>query len=376
MRYPVSSLSLGELERQYVLEALDSGWISSLGSFITRFESDFAGFCDVRHAVAVSNGTTALFLSLKALGIGRGDEVIVPALTFAAVPAAVVEAGAEPVVVDVDPENWCLDPGLVEKATTPRTKAILVVHSYGHPADMDPILSFARERGLAVVEDCAEAHGARYKGRVVGSMGELGAFSLYGNKIITTGEGGFVVGNDDGLISRARFLKDHAMDPERRYYHTEVGYNFRLTNLQAAVGLAQLSRIRELIAAREALLETYRKELGHLGRVRLNPRMPWAEPVNWMVCALLESADESGREKVMKGLREKGIDTRPFFVTIPEMPPYRSCRVVGRSGPRAEVAERLSRIGLNLPCYVGMLDSDVEFIARSFEEELVRAGIL
>src|SRR6266496_1099800 len=257
---PVAEPDIGERELAYVTDAVRSGWISSSGVYVDRFESSFAALCGVRHAVAVANGTVALHLALRAAGIGAGDEVIVPSLTFAATAAAVVHAGAAPVFVESTAHYWCMDPVAVEAALGPRTRAIIPVHLYGHPADMDALHEIARSRHLVVIEDAAEAHGARCRGRVVGSIGDLGCFSFYGNKIMTTGEGGMVTTNDSALATHMRFLKNHAMEPQRRYWHSEVGFNYRMTNLQAAVGCAQVERFQELQRARAQVLGWYRDE--------------------------------------------------------------------------------------------------------------------
>jgi perosamine synthetase len=356
---PVAEPDLGPLEEKYLLDAFHSGWISSIGSYIQRFESGFAGFCGVRHAVAVANGTVALDLALAAAGIGPGDEVIVPALTFVATAAAVRHAGAEPVFVDSESEIGTLDPRAVERALGPSTKAIIPVHLYGHPADMDPIMEVARARKLVVIEDAAEAHGARYKGRVVGGIGQMGTFSFYGNKILTTGEGGAVVTDDDALAARLRFLKDHAMDPNRRYWHPEVGYNFRMTNLQAALGCAQLERFDELTAKRQRVLALYRHALEGVG-IAVNASKSWAQPVPWLVCALLPAGTtRARRDALMARLKAGAIDSRPYFHLLCEMPPYSSCRRVGEADGSLAVAQDLSARGMNLPSVTWLTEGAV-----------------
>lgn len=353
---PVAEPDIGALEEAYVLDAVRSTWVSSLGPYIERFETDFARFCDVRHAVAVSNGTTALHLALLAAGVGPGDEVIVPALTFVATAAAVRHAGAEPVFVDSEPEIGTMDPVAVARAVTPATKAIIPVHLYGHPADMDPILDLANRRGITVIEDAAEAPGAAYKDRRVGSMGHMATFSFYGNKILTTGEGGAVVTNDEGLAARVRFLKDHAMDPKRRYWHPEVGYNYRMTNVQAALGCAQLERFSELTAKRQAVIDQYREALNGSG-IAVNPSRAWASPVPWLVCAVLaEGTTRAQRDVVLHDLKGLGIDSRPYFHLLSEMPPFRDDRCVGREDARLPVAADLSARGANLPSVTWLRD--------------------
>lgn len=367
---PVAEPSIGEREVAYVHEAVASGWVSSIGAFVDRFERDFAAFCGTAHAVAISNGTDSIFLALRALGIGPGDEVVVPALTFAAVGAVVHHVGATPVLVDVHPDHWNLDPAAVERALTPQTKAVIAVHLYGHPADMDPLMALCVPRGIAVIEDGAEAHGARYKGRTVGSIGTVGSFSFYGNKVITTGEGGALVSDDADLLARVRHWKDHAMSPERRYYHTEAGYNCRMTNLQAALGVAQLERAPELIGWRARLLAQYRDALADVPGLVLNPHLEWAEPVNWLVCAVLDPALAPSRDALLAALRTHGVDTRPFFVPMPDLPPYAACRVVDAKGDAAPVAAWLGAAGFNLPTSERVTEADVRRIAEVLRHEL------
>ena len=375
---PLAEPDLGPLEEQYLLDALRSGWISSIGAYVKRFEDSFASLCGVDHAVAVSNGTVALHLALGAAGVGPGDEVIIPALTFAATAAAVRHAGAEPVFVDSEPAIGTMDPAAVAKAVSPRTKAVIPVHLYGHPADMGPIMEVARTRGLVVIEDAAEAHGARCRGRVVGGIGHMAAFSFYGNKILTTGEGGIVTTGDAGLARRLHFLKDHAMDPERRYWHPEVGFNYRITNLQAAVGCAQVERYPELIARRQQVVEHYRAAFAGTG-VEINPRRSWAEPAPWLACALLPpGTSRDDRDTLMADLKGERIDSRPYFYLISEMPPYVGFRRVGVDGAELGVASDLSQRGLNLPTLAALGQAEAKRVAscvrRSLRSERGRAG--
>jgi perosamine synthetase len=348
--FPVAEPDLSCLEEEYLIEAFRSGWISSIGGFINRFEKDFASFCRVDNAIAVSNGTVALHLALTILGIGKGDEVIMPALTFAAVAAAVCYRGAKPVFVDSEPDIGTIDPEMVKEAISPKTKAIIAVHLYGHPASMQKILDLAKVRDLPVIEDAAEAHGAQYKGRPVGSIGHMATFSFYGNKILTTGEGGMLVTNNGELAASARFYKDHAMDPNRRYWHSAVGYNYRMTNLQAAVGCAQLERFDEMLQKRKALLSRYREALADCRDILINPSRTWARPVPWLICAILpEGTTGTVRDKLMARLREQGVDTRPYFHLLCDMPPYKKYRTVSRQGKICPVARDLSQRGMNLP---------------------------
>jgi perosamine synthetase len=354
---PVFAPWLGDKVRQYVLDCVDTGWISSLGEYVARFERDFAHFCEVGHGVATSNGTTALHLALATLGIGPGDEVLVPDLTFVATANAVRYTGATPILVDADPHTWTLDPGDARDKITRRTRAIVPVHIYGHPVDMDPVLSLARAHGLRVVEDAAEAHGARYKGRRVGGLGDLGVFSFYGNKIITTGEGGMVVTDDPALAERARFLRDHAMDPQRRYYHPEIGFNYRMTNIQAAIGCAQLEQAEAILERRKTIAATYEAELAGIPGLGRPPAAPWAENVYWMYSVLIEPAFGLDRDTVRERLRDRGVDSRPFFVPLHELPPYRTTGL--------PVATTLACRGLNLPSGTGLRPEEIATVAAA-----------
>lgn len=349
---PVAEPDLGPLEEQFVLSAVKSGWVSSIGEYIMQFEKEFALFCDTSYGVSVCNGTVALHLALKAADIGPGDEVIVPALTFVATAAAVCHAGATPVFVDCEAEIGTLDIEAVSRALTPRTKAIIPVHLYGHPVDMDPLLELARSHKLLVIEDAAEAHGALYRGRIVGGLGDMATFSFYGNKILTTGEGGMVTTKDDAIHSRLRILRDHAMDPNRRYWHPEIGYNYRMTNVQAALGVAQLQRYEEISGKRRKVLEAYRSAFaGKEEAVIINPHSDWAEPATWLICALLpEGTSAEKRDLICGKLRQQGFDSRPYFIPLHHMPPYRTFRsVAANGGKELIVSDNLAARGFNLP---------------------------
>jgi len=338
------------------MDAVRSGWVSSIGPYVDRLEASIAALAGTPHAVAVSNGTVALHLALMARGIGPGAEVIVPDLTFAATAAAVVHAGATPVLVDVQRETWCLDPELVERAITPRTRAIIAVHLFGHPAEMNALASIARRRGLFLIEDAAEAHGARFDGRPVGGIGDVGCFSFYGNKLVTTGEGGALTTHDPEYAARLRFLKDHAMRPERRYYHEEAGYNYRITNLQAALGCAQLERFEQILARKQALLSLYRRSCPRED-IALNPAVAPAQPVCWLVCALLPEARKSSTAAVLERMKaEHGVDSRPFFVPMHALPPYAGATLIKKD---RSVAAELRERGVCLPSSNKLRDSDV-----------------
>ena len=356
---PVAEPLLGERELQYVAECVLTGWVSSAGKFVKRFEEVFANFCGARYAIATSSGTTALHLALLALNIGPSDEVIVPTLTFIATANAVTYTGASPVFADSDPYTWTIDPKQIEAAITSRTKAIIPVHLYGHPADMDPILDIAGHHNLAVVEDAAEAHGACYKGRRVGIFGDVGCFSFYGNKIITTGEGGMVVTNRSDLAERVRILRDHGMSFGRPYWHSALGYNYRLTNLQAAVGVAQMERVEEILAAKRRIGQAYRNALNGITTLRLPPEAPWAKNVYWLYSILVdENTSPMGRDALMIELKNRGIETRPLFSPVHTQPVYST----GRCLP---IAERLAVQGLSLPSGVTLSSTEIQRVAET-----------
>ncbi len=356
---PVAEPDIGELEERYVLEAVRSGWVSSLGPFVERFERDMARVAGAEHCVAVANGTVALHVTLVAMGVGRGDEVLVPDLTFAATAAAVVHAGATPVLVDVREDDWTIDAELAQRATTSRTKAVIPVHLFGVPADL-PALRDAVGAGVRTIEDAAEAHGATIDGRRVGGVADAGCFSFYGNKLVTTGEGGCVTTNDAPLAARVRFLKDHAMSSSRRYFHPEVGWNYRLTNLQAALGCAQIERLDGTLRARAAILGWYREHIEVGLQLRMNP-VPSAgrSAVNWLSCVLLPV--DADRDAIMGLLRSRGIDSRPFFEPMHSLPPYESCRRVTRD---RSVAASLAQRGLCLPSSNKIRERDVARVAE------------
>ena len=362
IRYPVSKPCITSREERYVLEALRSGWISSMGPFVEQFEDRFARFCGVTHGIAVCNGTAALHLAIRALDIGPDDEIIVPDLSFIATANAVLMAGAKPIFCDIDHETLCLDPSTIEKKITRSTKAIIPVHLYGHPAETDRIGAIAKSRGLKVIEDAAEAHGARVRGRLVGSFGDCAAFSFYGNKIISTGEGGMITTDDAELASRCKFLRDQAMRKTRRYWHETLGYNYRITNLQAALGCAQMDRLEEFIRGRDEIFEWYLARLQHEPDINLSRTAPWASRVYWMVCAEFPRITESKRDMLIQRLLVRGIETRPYFYPMSDMP-----YMTASDTPRAH---NVSKIGINLPTYIGLTRDDIDRICADLVAEL------
>jgi perosamine synthetase len=351
---PISKPYIGAREKELVLDALDSGWVSSIGKYIDEFEANFARYCGTEYALAVSNGTTALHLALAALGLQAGDEVIVPDLTFVATANAVAYTGATPVLADVDADTLCIDPASVKSLISGRTKAIIPVHLYGHPADMDALKEIGDAHGLAIIEDAAEAHGAEYRGRRVGGLGKCGVFSFYGNKVITTGEGGMLTTNDQELYQRAKRLRDHAMSPLRRYFHEERGFNYRITNLQAALGVAQLERIDDFLDRRAEIMSWYDREIATTDHVRLNRVKNWAKSAFWMVCLEVDWLDEPRRDALMQALKARGIDSRPYFCTMSSMPMYQQTPL--------PVSAHKAQIGLNLPSYYELTKPEVQRI--------------
>ncbi len=335
---PVAEPSLLGKELEYVTDAVLSTWISSRGKYIDRFESEFSSFVQCKYGVCTSNGTTALHLALVALNIGPGDEVIVPDLTFAATINAVLYVGATPVIVDVEKDRWTISPTEIRKTITDKTKAIIPVHVYGQPCDMDSIMEIAHEFDLKVIEDCAEAHGASIHGKKVGSFGDIGIFSFFGNKIITTGEGGMCVSNSAEIDERMRMLRDHGMDKNKRYWHQEVGFNYRMTNIQAAIGCAQLERIDEIIAKHKSIESNYRKALKSIPNLEWQKDFDGVERVIWLVCVL-----DNDRENTLKKLANAHIDVRPFFYCLSDMPIYKDYLFSNKE------AKNLSSRGINLP---------------------------
>ena len=355
---PVYEPSLGAEERQNLLKAFDSGWISSKGEFIGEFEESFARYIGARHAVATSNGTTALHLALEALGVGAGDEVLVPTLTFVSTANAVSYTGAKPVFLEAHPDYWCIDPNKIKDKITKKTKAIIPVHLYGHPCDMDPILEIAEEHNLSMIEDAAEAHGAEYNGKKVGGFGDVNCFSFFGNKIITTGEGGMCLTDSEKIYKKMRILRDHGTNPGKHYWCDVRGFNYRMTNLQAAVGCAQVARIDELIKKKRGIAWEYNKILSGLAGITIPPEESWAKNVYWLYSVLIEDGFGLSRDDVMKKLSRNGIESRPFFPPIHNFPMYNK----KESFP---LAEELSKKGINLPSSPKLTKEDVKRVAEA-----------
>jgi perosamine synthetase len=351
---PVYQPSLNGNEKKYVNECLDSTWISSKGKFINQFEREFANYINTSYATTVSNGTVAIHLALLALGISEGDEVIVPTLTYIASVNAIAYTGATPVFVDSLMETWQMDPDDIRKKITARTKAIMAVHLYGHPCDMDAIKQICEEHQLFLIEDCAEAIGSMYKNQHVGTFGDIATFSFFGNKTITTGEGGMVVTNDHTLYERAVHLKGQGLAKHRQYWHDVIGYNYRMTNICAAIGVAQLEQVDVYLSRKREIAALYSASLNN-ENVSFHGEQKDVLNSYWM-CSILLS-DASKRDKLRDFLASKGIETRPLFYPVHTMPMYSS------KFQRYKVAEDLGWRGVNIPSYPGLTDIQVQEIA-------------
>lgn len=364
---PVNEPWLQEEDLASLVGCFRSGWISSAGPQIEQFESDWAHYCGVRHGVAVSNGTTALQVAVEAVGVGPGDEVIMPSFTIISCASAVVRAGGTPVLVDCDPVTFCLDLQQVEDCVTPRTKAIMVVHMYGHPVDMDRIDFIARKHDLKVIEDAAEVHGAEYLSgrgtssatwRRCGGMGHIATFSFFANKLITTGEGGMVVTDDEHFAMRARSLRNLCFQPSRRFLHFEHGHQFRMTSLQAAVGVRQIGRMDQIMARKRWAAQQYTQRLGDLACLQLPAQEEWARSVYWVYGLVLSDDVPFDATEFAKQLAALGVETRPFFLGMHEQPVFHKMGLF--EGEHHPVSERIARRGLYLPSGLALTQAQIE----------------
>lgn len=365
---PVCEPALDGRERQYVSDCLETTWISSAGKYINMFEEKFAEYCGARHGVACSSGTTAIHLAMEALGIGHGDEVIIPDFTLIVSANMVILSGARPVLVDVDRRTWCIDPKLIEEKITPRTKAIMAVHMYGHPCDMDAIMGIAGKRNLFVIEDCAEAHGAEVNGKKVGAIGDVSCFSFYGNKILTTGEGGMVVCNDDDIAKRLRLLCNQGFQ-EPRFVHNVMGFNYRLTNVQAAIGLAQTEMVEQKVEKKRWIGARYNEFLSGWPHLTLPVEEPWAKNVYWMYGVVINDSFGLSKEQLMSRLREKGVDTRAFFCPMSLQPVFKGSdqRFPDISG-NYPVSVDLWNRGLYLPSGLPLTEEQIQTVVEKVKE--------
>jgi len=361
---PVNEPLLDGNEERYLLECIRTGWISSEGPFVRQFEEKFASRVGRKHGIAVCNGTAALEAAVAALGINAGDEVIMPAFTIISCAAAVVRAGGVPVLVDSDPLTWNMDVAMIKERITSRTRAIMVVHIYGLPVDMAPVLKLAAEYGLKVIEDAAEAHGLTYRNSPCGSFGDLSTFSFYPNKHITTGEGGMIVTDDDELAGRCRSLRNLCFQAKKRFVHEELGFNFRMTNLQAAIGLAQLERLDQFVDLKRQMGRRYTKLLAGVDGLRLPlPQTDYADNIYWVYGVVIDNELPFDAENAMVRLGEKGIGTRPFFWPMHEQPVFMKMGLF--SGENYPVAERLARRGFYLPSGLALTDDQLERVATT-----------
>ncbi len=369
---PVNEPLLDGNEKKYVLECLETAWISSEGPMIKKFEDEFSRYIGTKHGIAVCNGTAALEVALFAAGIQENDEVILPSFTIISCALAILRLGAKPVLVDVEPDTWNMQVHAIESKITSKTKAIMPVHIYGHPVDMDPVLELARKHGLLVIEDAAEVHGAEYKGRKCGSMGHLSCFSFYANKIVTTGEGGMVLTDDDAMAARARSYRNLCFQEKERFCHEELGYNFRMTNIQAAIGVAQLEQIEKRIVFKRKMGQCYREALAKIPGIQTQVEKPWAKTVYWMYAIQLSPTLGQNARQVMQKLKEAGIATRPFFRGLHSQPALnRRGLFIGEKYP---VTEQAYTYGFYLPSGMTLTESQVHIVCQNLEKILLNHG--
>jgi perosamine synthetase len=362
---PVYEPLFYENERKYVNECLDSNWLSSGGKYNKLLEEGFASYCGVKYGVCVPSGTAALHLAVSSLGIKEGDEVIIPNFTMMACALSVIYTGAKPVFVDAEPKTFNIDPEKIKEKITEKTKAIMPVHIYGHPCDMDKIIKIAKDYNLYVIEDAAEAHGALFKGKKVGSFGSMSAFSFYSNKIITTGEGGIVVTDDLKLAERARWLANFCFDKERRYVHNEIGFKYPFTNVQAAIGFAQLEKIEETIQKKRDLAKKYNELLRDIPGIQTPHETDDVRNVYWMYGILIKKEFGFSRDEVKRRLFEKGVDTRFFFTGMHKQPSLKKFISQQNKFP---VSEMLETEGLYLPSSPNLTDEQIKYIVSTIKQ--------
>jgi len=363
---PVNEPLLNGNEKKYLADCIDSGWISSEGPYVSQFEEQLAARMGRKFGVAVCNGSVAIDAAVLALGIGQGHEVIMPTFTIISCAAAVIRAGATPVLVDADPQTWNMDVSQIEEKITPNTRAIMVVHIYGLPTDMDPVLEIAKKYGLKIIEDAAEMHGQTYKGRPCGSFGDISTFSFYANKHITTGEGGMILTDDETLAEKCRSLRNLCFVPGKRFLHYELGFNFRMTNLQAAIGVAQLERLDEFISIKRKMGQKYTRLLKDVEQVSLPvERTDYAENIYWVYGILLKPGFDFDADMLMAALGKEKIGTRPFFWNMHEQPVFNEMGLF--LNEKYPVAEQMARMGFYLPSGMALTDEQIEIVAEKFK---------
>lgn len=366
---PVNEPLLDGNEKKYLIECIDTGWISSEGPFVKEFEEKFSRKVGRNYGIAVCNGSAALDVAVVALGLKEGDEVIMPTFTIISCANAVIRAGAIPVLVDSDPYTWNMDVKQIESKITPKTRAIMVVHIYGLPVDMDPVIKLARKYGLKIIEDAAEAHGQTYNGKPCGSLGDISAFSFYANKHITTGEGGMVVTDDEELAERCRSLRNLCFQANRRYVHEEIGWNFRITNLQAAVGLAQLERLDEFAKKKRKMGKYYTEKLRNMECIQLPlERTSYADNIYWVYGIVLNENIGINSEEIMSRLKERKIGTRSFFYPMHEQPVFHKMGLF--KNETYPVAERIARKGFYIPSGLALTQKQMDEVVKVIREEL------
>lgn len=352
---PIGRPEFGKEELQLVSECVKGGWVSSRGQFVSRFENDFADYCGTKYAVAVSSGTAALHLALLAAGVKAGDEVIIPSLGFVAASNAVKYCGATPVFAEIDKDTWCIDASMIEEKMTKNTKVIIAVHLFGNPCEMGSIMDAADKKDIVVIEDSAQAHGAEYAGKKCGSLGDISCFSFFGDKIISTGEGGAITTNNKTLYEKVNFLLGQGTSGDKNYKYEEIGYSYRLTNLQAALGVGQLKEIERFIEIRNKIAKAYGDKLAVSNKIRLQTETPSSKRVFWSYGILVDSGVRNG---LIEELRLKGIDSRPFYHPLHKLPMY-------PSGYNLPVSENVSAQGLRIPMFTGLANREIKFISDS-----------
>ena len=366
---PVNEPLLNGNEKKYLNECIDTGWISSEGPFIKKFEEDFAKRVNRKHAIAVANGTVAIDAAIEALGISKGDEIILPSFTIISCVSQILRNGAKPVFVDSDIKNWNMNVAQIEEKITTHTKAIMVVHIYGLPVDMDPILDLCKKYNLKLIEDAAEMHGQEYKGRPCGNFGDISIFSFYPNKHITTGEGGMILTNDDELAEKMRSLRNLCFKPERRFVHDELGWNFRMTNLQAALGVAQLERLDEFVKIKRQMGDNYTSELRSISGIQLPlEETPYAKNIYWVFGIILDDSRNMDADQAMSLLAKEGIGTRPFFWPLHEQPVLKKYGF--ETQPSLPVASLMARKGFYIPSGLGLTNSQQSQVIEAVKKVL------
>ena len=361
-------------EKKYVMDTLDTNWVSSAGKYITDFEEQFSKFCETKHGVSCTSGFAALHLALLALDIKKGDEVIVPTFTMSAPVNAVILAGATPVLVDADPKTFCIDANKIEEKITGKTKAIIPVHIYGQPCDMDKIQELAQKYNLYVIEDAAEAHGAMYKGKKIGSLSHIACFSFYANKILTTGEGGMAITNNEKLAERMAYFRNYCFEIPR-FLHREIGFNYRLTNIQAAMGLAQTENANMLVEARKKVGEKYDALLQGTKGITIPARREGVKNVYWMYSIVLTDEIQVSRKEIVQKLKERGVDTRNFFISMHKQPAFiekKTDNIPDCSG-QFPVSDKIEERGFYLPSSSDITDQEIEQVCRTLKEILKEA---